>query len=74
MLAVYADREGFSPIALATLYSRLGETDEALAALERSYEAREPALVYLKRNPDFDPLHGDPRFEALVRRVGFPES
>ena len=32
----------------------------------------EPSLATLRIEPMWDPLHSDPRFEALVRRVGFP--
>lgn len=30
-------------------------------------------LVMLKENPSFDPVHTDPRFSDLVRRVGLPQ-
>ena len=61
-------------MALAISLTRAGETDEAFAALERGYRAREPAMIYLKGNPDLDSLRSDPRFDDLVRRIGFPES
>jgi hypothetical protein len=40
--------------------------------LEKAYSERSSALAYLKIEPLFDPLRGDPRFADLVRRVGLP--
>ena len=71
---VLANVEGFSPMALAINYTWIGETEKAFASLERAYELREPSMIYLKWNPDLDSIRSDPRFDDLVRRVGFPES
>jgi len=54
----------------AESYARLGDKDQALAWLERAYAKRLPALIYLKADPMWDPLRGDPRFEALTQRIG----
>jgi eukaryotic-like serine/threonine-protein kinase len=50
----------------------LGEYDEAMASLERGVEAHEPlfGLVSLPCDPIFDPLQRNPRFIAVVRKVG----
>ena len=59
---------------IANIYAGLGETDQAFASLEKAYAERDPILVVdLKSNPLFDPLRSDPRFSALVRRVGLPQ-
>jgi hypothetical protein len=55
-----------------TAYLFAGEKTLALDWLERAYEARDPALPYL-RLPLFDPLRSEPRFEALMRRMGLPQ-
>jgi serine/threonine-protein kinase len=47
----------------------LGEKQAAISALERGMEAREFPLTGLMSHPVYDPLRGDGRFEALVRRV-----
>lgn len=38
--------------------------------LEHAYEERHGDLLYLSVEPTFDPLRGDPRFQALVRKIG----
>ena len=50
----------------------LGETDEALAALERAEEERDGMLVYARVDPVFDDLRDRPRFRALIERMRFP--
>ncbi len=42
--------------------------------LERAYEERNPMLIGAKTDPPLDPLRSDPRFQDLLRRIGFPES
>ena len=56
----------------ATLHAALGEKDKAFAELNRSYENREFFMTLLKVDPRLDPLRDDPRFQELLRRVGFP--
>ena len=57
---------------LAMVYAALGEKDEAFTWLEESYKARDRGFIGLKIDPCLDPLRSDPRFDALLRRVGFP--
>ena len=40
--------------------------------LDRAYAERSDFMVWLKVHVAFDPLRADPRFGALLRRVGFP--
>jgi serine/threonine protein kinase/tetratricopeptide (TPR) repeat protein len=54
---------------VARLHALLGQTNDAFASLEKSYAAREGAIVYLKSDPVMDPLRSDPRFQDLLRRV-----
>ena len=56
----------------AIVYAQLGERDAAFEWLEKAYEERAGPLIFLNVNPAWDPLRDDPRFQALVRRVGLP--
>jgi TolB-like protein/DNA-binding winged helix-turn-helix (wHTH) protein len=61
------------PYELAVLYARVGDKENAFVWLEKAFRARSQALIYwLRTDPAFDPLRSDPKYEELVRRVGFP--
>ncbi len=55
---------------IAMLYSALGEKDEAFAWLEKACENRDFRLCRLKVDPRWDPLRSDPRFTAILERIG----
>ena len=61
-----------SPFRLAYVHIALGDTDVAFDWLEKSVEARDWQLGMLKVEPAFDGLRSDPRFAALLERVGLP--
>ena len=56
----------------AVIYTGLGEHGEALSWLERAFEEHDGMVANLGIDPIFDPLRGDPRFEALLRRLALP--
>ena len=60
------------PFAFAFIYIGLGDKDHAFTWLEKDYEQRDNPMVFLKAEPIFDPLHSDPRFQDLLRRIGLP--
>jgi tetratricopeptide (TPR) repeat protein len=65
-----AQKGKISPYAFAMACLGLGQTDEALTALERSYQTREAiAISNIRVDPLLDPLRGDPRFEALAEKI-----
>ena len=55
---------------LALVYAALGENDRAFECLEKSYERHEEALLSLKVDPKVDSLRSDPRFMALLKKIG----
>ena len=61
-----------SPFDIALIYAALGEKDTAFAWMEKAVEERSTWLVYSKWEPRLDPLRSDPRFQDLLRRIGFP--
>jgi DNA-binding winged helix-turn-helix (wHTH) protein/tetratricopeptide (TPR) repeat protein len=63
-----------SPYALAALHAEAGDQDEALAALQRALEERDPMLVSVDVDPAFDAVRTDPRYQEIVARVGGPGS
>jgi TolB-like protein/Flp pilus assembly protein TadD/predicted Ser/Thr protein kinase len=67
-----ADKEYVSPYYLALVYTRLGQKAKALEWLVRGYDQRDTTMVSLAIDPRFDTLRGEPRFEALVRKMNFP--
>src|SRR5207249_11112506 len=69
-----ASRQGYIPsYSLAVIHLSLGEKEEALRLLEKSYEDRAPfdtgVFGSIKIDRRLDPLRGDPRFQALVQKV-----
>jgi len=55
---------------LAILCTRLAENQKAIECLERAYTERQLALTEIGIEPAFDGLRSEPRFAALVRRLG----
>jgi len=56
----------------ALVYLGLGDRSQTLQWLQRSYEERASWMIWLLKDPRWDPMRGDPQFEAIVDRVGFP--
>jgi len=69
-----ASRQRYIPAySLAVIYLSLGDKEETLRLLEKSYEDRAPfdtgVFGSVKVDRRLDPLRGEPRFEALVRKM-----
>jgi TolB-like protein/DNA-binding winged helix-turn-helix (wHTH) protein len=60
------------PWAIAVIYAGLGERNQAIEWLQKAYQVRDHDLVLAKVWPQFDPLHSDPPFQDLLRRMNLP--
>jgi TolB-like protein len=58
---------------IGTLYTRAGKKDEALAWLEKAYQAHDPNMPYISVDPIFDDLRADPRFRDLLRQMNLKD-
>ena len=70
----YIPKQRYVPAySLAVIHLSLGDKEEALRLLEKSYEDRAPfdtgLFASIKIDRRLDPLRGEPRFEALARKV-----
>jgi len=62
-----------APVEFAMAYLALGEKATALNLLEQAYRIRANWLISIKVDPVWEPLREEPRFQALVKQMGFPE-
>jgi serine/threonine-protein kinase len=65
-----AGKSYLPPASVAGVFARLGDVDSALTWLEKSVAERSNASVYLGGEEKDSPLRRDPRFRALLVRVG----
>src|SRR5215472_4595011 len=61
-----------SPSYQATVYVGLGEYERAMDLYERSYVERNWAMTWFRIAHNLKPLHGKPRYEALLAKMHFP--
>lgn len=55
---------------IAIIYLKLGHKDKAFEWFEKAYETRDDMIIHLKADPDFDPISSDPRYKALLKKIG----
>lgn len=61
-----------SPYYLAIACIGMGRNQQALHWLEKAFADRSNGLVFLKMEPELDPLRSDPRFTELQKKLAFP--
>ena len=61
-----------SPALIALIYPALGNSDKAFEWLDAADKAHDLNVVRVKEDFRFNSLRSDPRFTALVRRLGLP--
>jgi len=65
-----AKQRYISPGLRMLLHFGLGEKDKALDWLEQCYQEQDGTCWNLKTNPLYDPVRNEPRFQALLKKVG----
>jgi TolB-like protein/DNA-binding winged helix-turn-helix (wHTH) protein len=66
-------RKGYvAQLDIAAVYAHLRRKEGALHYLELAYQEREPWLVHIQNMPSFDFLHSEPRYQAIVKKMGLP--
>jgi tetratricopeptide (TPR) repeat protein len=61
------------PFGVALVYGFRGESDEAFKWLDRAYDQKDSLLYRIKLSPEFDRIHGDPRYKAFLKKMNLPE-
>ena len=65
-----ARKEYITPMYMAIIYAGLGDTDQAFTWLDKAVEERAGILIFFRKEPVFQELRSDPRFELLLKRIG----
>ena len=74
MLAKYMGSRGDADaFQYAEIYAQWGNTAKALEWLDTAMRLRDPGLLFLKTDPLMGPLHKEPRFQAMMRVLKFPD-
>ena len=68
-----SERQYVSGVGMACVRAVLGDKEAALRHLERAYQDRDGSLAYLKTFAALESLHSDPRYAALMKKLGLPE-
>jgi len=58
---------------LAILYTILGKKEEELSWLEKALKENLTSLPEINNNSDFDNLRSEPRFQAIIKKMGLSE-
>jgi serine/threonine-protein kinase len=70
--AALAAERGLYYYDVAVVYAALGRSGEALEALRRAIDERDPTMVNVKHDPRLASLRGDPRYARLLAQMRFP--
>ena len=65
-----AKRQYVNSSAFAAIYLGLGEKEKALDWLDKAYGNQESACWLLKVDPIYDSVRKEPRFQAILKKIG----
>jgi TolB-like protein/Flp pilus assembly protein TadD len=69
-LKILSKQHYIPPVNIALVHNGLGDQNEALASLEKACEERDVRLTLLKVDPRWDSFRSNPRFIAILKRIG----
>jgi TolB-like protein/DNA-binding winged helix-turn-helix (wHTH) protein len=72
-LMAQSKKQYVSPFYVGVVYIALGKTETAMDWMEKAFADRSNGLVFLKVEPELDPLRSNPRFITLQKRLNFPD-
>lgn len=72
VLKASSSKKYTSPFEFAEAHAKLRHKEETLHYLEESYRQNAPWMVHMQQDPDLDFLHGEPRYRAIVAKMGLP--
>jgi adenylate cyclase len=68
-----SEKRYFSAMFISRVYAGMSEVDKAIEWLEKAYEERDPIFSLVKSVPSHDYMHTNPRFKALLKKMGLEE-
>jgi adenylate cyclase len=69
-LEILGGRQYVSSLAAAYVHRALGNHEQLFKGLEEAFQQRSGVLPFLGVEPGWDPVRGEPRFQAMLRRLG----
>jgi TolB-like protein len=63
-------REYVAPLVFASDFGELRRKEDTLHYLEEAYRERSPSLAFVQHFPEYDFLHGDGRYQTIVKAMG----
>jgi predicted Zn-dependent protease len=67
-----ARKQYVASLDIASQYAYLGDKENTLKFLEAGSKERSPWIVFVQNEPIYDFLHGEPRYQELVKKIGLP--
>ncbi|MBI3474397.1 MAG: winged helix-turn-helix domain-containing protein [Acidobacteria bacterium] len=61
-----------SPLDLAVVSARIRNKEDTLRYLEESYQKHAPFLIFIQQDATFDFVRNEPRYRAIVQKMGLP--
>lgn len=62
-----------SPIGIGLIYTYLDDFENAFKFFNKALSDKDQWVISIKHGPEYNPLRSDPRFDDLVKKIGYPE-